>query len=220
VSDIVVVSGAYTTHPGQWRIYRESCARHGVPLSVLGEGQSFDAMKALRAGADFLLHRPEKYALVSCAYDVLVSRWSEAEVIRWTDMAGGLLMSCEGDCWPAGEWCAAYTNHTTPWFAINGGQYCGERLKIVQLLNVIASRLDSATMGGGSQEVLHMLYSEGYGMALDNNCRVFQSMSGSGNQYVVPRDKLAYNTVTATYPMFLHFNGRTPGMEQWEKALA
>jgi hypothetical protein len=129
-------------------------------------------------------------------------------------------MSCEADCWPAGDYCAAYTDHSTPWYAINGGQYCGERLKIVQLLNVIYSRADSTTRGGSSQEILHMLHADGYPMTLDNKCRVFQSMSGISSQYVVPREKRAYNTVTETHPMFLHFNGRTPGADEWEKALA
>ena len=221
--EVAVISWAFTDDPGWWQPLRESAERLSVPLDVQGAGRQYppfvqgyeEALARVRA-------RSEKYLILTDAYDVFMSRWSKSEVIEAIESAnGGLLISTEDWCWPPGAWCDVYVNRkTSPWYAANGGQCCGLRESIASLLEVYVARIASTLGGGNNQQLLHQLLSEGFPMSLDDGCRVFQSFHGNHANLVIEKDGLAFNTVTGSYPMFLHFNGRTPGMRPWYEKLS
>tara|TARA_R110000868_G_scaffold167806_3_gene402271 strand:- start:745 stop:1296 length:552 start_codon:yes stop_codon:yes gene_type:complete len=159
------------------------------------------------------------HAIYVDAFDVLVSRWEEKEVETLIDKAGGLLMSCECGCWPAGPWCDTYVaRKRTPWCAINGGQFAGTRQAMIDLLREVYDRKNMMECGGGNQEILHKMLADGYEMGLDQECRIFQSMAGL-SECITEKNGIMYNTFTDTFPMFPHWNGRTPGMGDWLKVL-
>lgn len=197
---------------GECPILRASSAKHGVPLTVYPtkDGQyaeSLDTVQAIRG-------RSEGYIVITDAFDVFVSRWDSDEVISLIDAEpSGIILSCEISCYPPGPWCeVAYPAPQSIWAAVNGGQMCGRRDALADLMERNICDYQT-TAGGGNQERYHKMLAAGVKFGLDTDCRVFCSMAG--HSLVENRDGLAYNTVTGTNPMFLHFNGRTPGIEEW-----
>lgn len=69
-------------------------------------------------------------------------------------------------------------------------------------------------ISGGDQDWLAARYLESYpdAIKLDTNCDLFQCMCGSQvepNPFVILSPGKAYNRITDTYPLILHFNGGT-----------
>ena len=231
MSDILVISSAYTTDAGRWRLFRDSCARFSVPVHMFGVGDpNYPAMEGIRNYVEFLKGRDEKYILGTDAYDVICNRWDEVELRFIIDSAPHVVMSVEPLVWPVGydEVYSRVPSHYS-WRAINGGQYCGRREQMLEVWEETWRRWQNgdATNGGTSQEILHQMFRAGFAFTLDLQCRVFQSMIGapakfiecrsissftSGEQLVAAH---AYNTVTKSIPMFLHFNGQAPGLQEW-----
>ncbi len=215
---IHVVAHAYTSDASQWEGLRETAAKNKVPLTMRGLNQPCPWDAGFPDFVAYLRQRPEPYVLVTDAFDVLVSRWDEAELISLIDAEpSGIIQSCEDNCWPAGEWCSAYKRET-PWYAANGGQVCGRNQAVADMFEV-NYRDYLTTAGGGNQERLHKMFAAGYPIGLDTHCRIFQSMSGASSGYVEYRDGKMFNTFTKTWPMFGHWNGRTPGMDIWRELL-
>lgn len=215
---ILVLAHAFTTVESEWAGLCETAVAHGVPLTMRGLGQPCPWDAGFPDLVNYLRHREEPYMLMTDAFDVLVSHWDPAEVISLIDAEpSGVIQSCETDCWPPGPWCDAY-RHETPWYACNGGQVCGRTQAVADMLEV-NYRDYRSEHGGGNQERLHKMIAAGYPIGLDTRCQVFQSMSGAASGYVELRDGKLFNSLTGTWPMFGHWNGRTPGMEIWRKLL-
>jgi hypothetical protein len=67
------------------------------------------------------------------------------------------------------------------------------------------------------------MYAAGYPFTLDTECEIFQIMGKRSvkhvdwlNTFGPPK---AYNTLAHSFPMFLHFGGRAPGMREWYERL-
>ena len=215
MSDIVVLSWAFTGNPDQWKYLRESAARHRVPLTVSGAGIAWPDSGIFDYILAGIRERSEKYLVLTDAYDVIVSRWDADEVISMIDAEpSGVIHSCECECWPPGEWCPrAYPEPHGVWFAVNGGQWCGTKDALIA--DIEANLKYPTTSGGANQERYHKMIADGYPTGRDTECRIFQSMSGRSSSLVERRNGRAYNTITGTFPQLLHFNGRTPGIESW-----
>jgi hypothetical protein len=240
-SEILVLTGAYTSDESRWAALRESAYRHNVPLVRLGEGTEYRGMEGIQDSIDFLKTREERYIVATDAYDVIVNRWNPEEVKRMIDSAPDLIMSVEHWTWPQGPWAGAYKhlNGRYAWYAINGGQYAGRREQIINMWEcmLIDWRAGKAPNGGSSQEILHQYFGERgpiegkrvWPFTLDLECRLFQSMYGPPAQFIRLQTLTAeghsllkpkaLNTVTSSVPMFLHFNGGAPGLAQWAEKL-
>lgn len=77
---------------------------------------------------------------------------------------------------------------------------------------------------GGDQDWLAARFIESYpeAMMLDTNCELFQSMCGSQvepNPHVILSPGKAYNRVTDTHPLIIHFNGGTDITDEERKPL-
>lgn len=149
------------------------------------------------------------YVMGTDTYDTMFCRWDESEIISAINLAPrNVIYACESDCWPSGEWCAAYT-HPGIWRHANGGGCCGKKDALVGLL--VSTKMFIET--NNFQERLHRHYANGpTKFGLDVHCRIFQSMSGPG--HVEWQDGMV-NTVEGTRPMLAHWNGRTPGIDTW-----
>jgi hypothetical protein len=217
---IKVLTGAYTTDPDQWRHFRDSAVRHKVDLKVFGEGQPYPGLPAYRDVLAYLDTLTHPYVMITDAYDVAIVRWSEAEIAARIEASPGkILMSCEENCWPAGPWCEAYRQRKDPrlgrWGYINGGQYCGRLVEVIQLIRELIKPEWNIQAGGGSQEIFHQIYAAGWPMDLDADSEIFQSMAGESSKFVMRGEGGVFNMQTLSWPMLLHFNGRTPGIEKW-----
>lgn len=204
---------SWATEPSEAKLLVESAGRVQAPLVLIG-GIGGNDMPLTKPALDMSL-RDEPYVVLTDAYDVLMVRWDEAELIGRIEEAGGLLVSTEAGCWPDGPWCSVYGGGR----AANGGQYCGRRQQVIAFLETINRRLPEVTAGGGSQETIHRMIADGYPAKLDLNCEIFQSMSGSSSADISMHQGQVFNHATGSMPMFAHWNGRTPGMEEFWKGL-
>ncbi len=221
---ILVMGGAHTTDIYKFRHLHNSAARLGVELCILGYGKTFDPWPSIQNCIDFAKSRTEPYILLTDTFDVLMSRWNEQELRMMMDAAPDLIISVEWWVYPKGPWASAYAalEGRYRWYAINGGQYCGRREQMIAMWEAMLwrARQGQETAGGSSQELLHKMYLDGAAFTLDLECRIFQSMFGPHAPLIVSKDGRAFNTITGSYPMFLHFNGGAPGIEEWSKVLA
>jgi hypothetical protein len=206
---ISVIGGAYTSYPSQYEKLATTAKKFGMPLTIIGEGRSYPSIPTAIDEAVAAVNNAADYVVITDTYDTLVCRWDADEVIASIDAEpSGLLISTEASCWPPGTWCSAYKNGRY----INGGQMCGRREAVAEVLRKI--RDYEPVAGGSTQEALHVLYASGYPMGLDF-CEIFQSMSGDGSKPVVWSGERVINEQFFSLPMLMHFNGRTPNADVW-----
>lgn len=215
MGNILIIGHAYTNNPEAHKHLSDPAKQLGAPLLMIGANQPWPEDHAnYQKIISILRSRPEEYCIVTDSYDVLMVRWNEQEAISALDCASGRLISCEDNCWPPGKWCESYTR-TPDCYAINAGQFGGRKGSIIDFMETVYSGRWSVESGGMNQEIMHKMYADGVPMELDTHCRIFQSMSGSSSNRVIMKDRKLINRETGAFPMFLHFNGRTPGIEEW-----
>jgi len=201
--------------------FEKSAGRWKVPVTML-ESQEANSQigEGWLQGIAAISNSSASWIVVTDAFDVLVARWDRAELIARLEAAhGNIIVSCEKNCWPDGEWCARYPITASPWKFICGGQYAGRRAELLAMLKEMYERRETVTAGGSTQEILHKMFVGGWPMTLDRECSIFQSMLGANDGEIVPRGGGAFNAVTLTAPMFLHFNGHADGFKEWEGLL-
>jgi len=224
MKNVSVVTTAFTNNDSDWFFIRESARIVGLPLHVHGLGQNYPHLAGLPGFMEFVDKIDSDYILVTDAFDVIVNRWDEAEVMRHVDKAkGNLFVSANDECWPAGPWFESYPDNGTPWRSACGGQYVGTKQAILELWSEFLSGKWEQTAGGSTQEMLHRMHEGGVPFTVDSRCAVFQIMGHNSQPHVcvttcvteIPRLPQAYNDITDTCPMFLHFGGRAPGLQEW-----
>jgi hypothetical protein len=228
MTDLLVLSGASDLSRAKGLL--DTASHRGVPLKMLQyTGECMEnmciALRYLEAHADI-----ERVVLID-SYDVLVNRWAPDELIRAIDSAPDLIMGVESNLWPAGQPYAKRYEQLAkrhPWYAINGGMFCGRRDDMIFVLRRLEEMWHDgrAVAGGSNQELLHQLFADGdIPFTLDLECRFFQSMFGEQQsavewEFSYPHGcGWARNTQTSSIPMFLHFNGQAPGLAEWTKRL-
>lgn len=239
MSDILVLSFAFTPDTKKWAALRVSCMQHNVPLIVQGCGQEWPGPCGFEAAAEFLKSRNEEYVVITDSFDVICNRWDEDELQMLIDSAPNLIVACDPYTWPF-EYAPLYEHLAKryKWFSPCGGQYAGRRTQVIamweEMMRLWAA--GAALHGGTSQELLTLMYS-GKGFppwpfTLDLECRLFQSMIEPQARYIMKAPRapmatdpawIARNALTKSYPMFLHFNGQaanlSPSFEVWKKIL-
>lgn len=215
MTNMLVLAPAYTTEDSTWRCLRESAELNGVELCMYGLGWGFPHLEAYRTAIELAQRFTGDYVLHTDAYDVLINRWNELEVANLIENSpDGLIISCNDECWPAGPWSDAYRKGTTPWWSACGAQYTGRKEQMIWLWEEFLNGKWSAECGGGNQEMLHRMQTAGRDLSLDTECRIFQIMGHQSRPHIAIKDGKAYNKLTGTFPMFLHYGGRAPGIEE------
>ncbi len=193
-SAVTILGPAYTGNLEQYQWLLKTAAKFGAPTPQLfglgrphpGDPQVLeDAISALKTCGT-------RYALCTDTYDTMFLRWDESELIKQIEKSKGLLLATEMECWPPGEWCAAYKGGP----AINGGQSCG----LTEYLIFMFQEMQRVPVDN-CQERLHRMYAMGYPMGLDTERAIFYTMSGGMAQWLSK-----YN------PMMVHGNGRSADM--------
>ncbi len=220
---ISVIGPAYTSDPKQYERLLNSARRVGAPephLFGLNQLHPGDVL-VLEVLIQELRNCTTPYVICTDTYDTMFCRWNADEVMEAIDDSSGILFSCEAACWPGGEWCSAYPAPVSPWSFINGGQSCGRKGDLISLYESVREFRET----GNCQERLHRIYAQNpQRIDLDRECRIFQSMSAPRPEDAIQWDEEGGGVVNAiqdTYPMLLHFNGRTPGIDYWyEKVMS
>lgn len=243
MSDFLVLASSHSADPNACAGLRDTAALFNVPLVILGQDKplgyaSNDPRLFLESVPEtlaFLRSTDARYIVISDAFDVLCCRWDQEEIAKQIEAsAGRLLISCEANCFPDGPWRASYDDHSqSPWRYANAGQFCGTRQAVLALVEKFTEQmhfLDPLNpFGGAAQEILHRLWMHSYPMELDTECRIFQTMFTGASEHVIHSsiqpsempEKVrysstwAFNRITKSSPMFVHFNGRAPGMDVW-----
>lgn len=220
---VLVLSYAYTDDPSKYRGLEVTSWKHGVPLHIEGTGMDFDYEGGPLRVAGYLEKRPETHVVLTDAFDVLVNTWDEKKLCGIIDSAPNVIVSVEANCYPDKQpWKKVYDNLPGPWKYINAGQFCGRRLELIAMLKEQDRRWKKGEHFPGwaaPQDIMHRMYAEGYPLSLDLGCSIFQSMYGPEVAHInTIVNKVAYNSVRKTSPMFLHFNGKI-SMEPWYSLL-
>ena len=239
MSRVQILAAAHHPDPNTWAGLHDTCALFGAPLHVLGTDKHLGYAsndprlfnESVHEAIQFLESTDAEYIVITDAFDVLCCRWDEAELINRIEAApGSLIVSCEANCFPDGPWRARYEALSgSPWRYANAGQSCGTRaamLAYIRELEKGVRGMKYSATGGAAQEVLHAMFCDGYPMAIDSQCHIFQSMytfwSGQIGFNVASNGtglNIVKNLCTESSPMFLHFNGRATGMDLWYRAL-
>jgi hypothetical protein len=232
MNQVLVLATAHTEDPKCYECFKVSHEILGIPFRIIGTDKPLNVpsndprlfMLSIQEAIDLLVKASEPYIIITDCFDVIAARWDERELVKEIENSeGGVLVSCEANCFPDAEWRTQYDQDPSlagsPWKYANGGQFCGLRIEIVKLLQILRDRMHEAIHGGGANEILHRLYQEDYPFSLDSRCRIFQSMFTSNSNHVraieYKGSTVANNTLTESLPMFLHWNGRAPGMPEW-----
>lgn len=156
----------------------------------------------LLAMRDFCAELPSSELVVFLdAYDVLAVG-PDAERLYEENYHGKIVFSAEKNCWPDAQRASEYPQCDSPWRYLNSGSYMGTAGDIYNLLNGI--KIDAYA---DDQRLMTTAFFDGK-VVLDTKCIIFQTI-GFTNEVKFMAGKV-YNTVTKTYPQFIHGNGRTP----------
>lgn len=222
-SNLTILTCAYTSNPDDWKYLRESAKKNSIELLVHGLGKNFPGpIDVFRELIPLVEKLNSDYILLTDAYDVIMTNNIHIPTIENTIInCNGLLVSAESSFYPPECPLGVYYNKFLVWNYPNGGQYVGTKERLLELWSGFLSGKWEHKFGGSTQEMLHHMYFGHFPeFVIDRNCHIFQSMAGVGNNYIIMRgsmnDKMkVYNSLVYSYPMFLHFNGRSPGIEDW-----
>ncbi len=177
----------------------ESARRVGIEIASYAVDPWRDYVHGkLRLGVEFLRTRSESVAMWLDGFDSLILK-PEVEIL--SRLEATVLISAERNCFPDSERASEFPGTgSLPRFLCAGG-YIGKREELVAAMEIV---LSMAT-GGDDQRAWTAVYLAGAvpGLAIDHERKIFQSM-GDGD--------LTGDTCA------LHFNGRTPGRDEWWRA--
>lgn len=115
------------------------------------------------------------------------------------------LFSAEKACYPHPDKADRYPETKSTWKYLNGGGwYCSSELfcKMVEAVPLDSSVVDQVYFTDRFLDGI-------YGIELDNNCAVFQTLAFSDDSEFELSDRL-HNKATGTISLFIHGNGHTP----------
>jgi hypothetical protein len=124
-------------------------------------------------------------------------------------------MSAERGCYPHPEKESIYPKHDSPWHFVNGGGwFCNSEIfKLAVELNPLQSHdVDQVWF-------TDLFLNNPDFVKLDYNCDVFQTIAFCPeSDFKIVDNTKVLNTVTKTYPSWIHGNGHTP-MTEYNKLI-
>lgn len=217
----------YTQNPGLWRALSLSAEKCGV--TVHGYGEQHDGFPTHYYQAkitdmiEYLETVDAKYVLYVDTRDSMFTRWSEADALEALACYGApMLISAEKNCYPYSNWAEKYpVGVSTPWRFVNAGGYIGEREFVLESLKKIVKHIEGTgtrIQDASDQGEWTWMYLEGAGIALDVECRLFQTlfMEEEGDFSLVG-GKFRNNFFPGSAPQVAHFNGNATGIDRWLK---
>lgn len=221
--NLAVITPAYYPTDEPYKLLRDSCAIHHLPLYPFGCGQQWrgDTVAHFEGALEAVRNLPNIYDLVmfTDAEDSFVMAGAD-EIERKFQLYGcSFLMSAEQSLYPWGleeQWANSIKTRPctiAPWQYLNGGGWIGHRHRLEQLLAFAA-----AAEGNEAQSKWISTYCGGaFNFRLDDQCFIFQTMSGDTGSSVGWKGHRLTNQVTLTQPVVVHFNGKLGGIKDFYK---
>jgi hypothetical protein len=168
---------------------------------------------------DWQLEVTRKYSeedlILVDAYDTLFV--GDVEKLEDLIRRENLVYCADKHCWPDSSRASSYPDQpASPWRYLNGGVMVGKGWAIHGALHWGTSYSPIKPMREGlniyhqdnDQRLWTDVYLQGYG-SLDSQCEIFQNLSDiKDSDFRLKRGRF-YNTVTKTYPQFLHAAAHT-----------
>ncbi len=217
----------YTQNPTLWRPLSLSAAACGV--TVHGYGEEYDQFPTHYYQAKitdvikYLETVDAKHVLYIDTRDSIFTRWSEADALEALACYGApMLISAEKNCYPHSYLADNYPVVTTPWKYVNSGGYLGERAFILDCLKKVVEKIEGCwgirIQDASDQGEWTAAYLNGAGLALDVECRLFQTMfMEEDGDFSMVGHAFQNNFFPGSRPQILHFNGNATGIDRWLK---
>ena len=148
----------------------------------------------------------------SDSYDTIVLETMEDALLKIKDF-DGILLSAERACYPHPDKEARYPKHESPFHFVNGGGWFCNSQAFQSLMEYNMPTVETVDQVWFTDRFL----SGTPLIKLDYNCEVFQTISHCPDDNFILTDKV-YNTITKTFPIFVHGNGHTP-MDKFYKLI-
>lgn len=212
MSDIIVVSAAfYPDKQKECKYLIESCKMLGYELHLYGD-EFFFGLKESKIC--YLLKeltelKTEKLILFCDASDVLLTRAPDEVTKRYLASKALILMSAEKKCYPQSLMSISYPKTNSPWRFLNSGAYIGRQEDIIMMLKLALklkpnpANIYRSRDWENDQFLLSHLFLQGYGITLDTECKIFQSVGDITSGEYAKSEACLY-----------HYNGHAPGIDE------
>ncbi len=204
MSNLCVFSSGHNTD-----LARKSCERVGIDLQIYPREPftNFFDIK-VRGAFEFLMNRPEEYAMWIDCHDSLVLKPEAVILGRLKIMDAGVVIGGELNCYPEPSWAGDYKYLSNDLLFICAGGWVGKRGDIIRLLDVLLKNPGSAGGGNCDQRAWSRCFLDGLmpGLIIDHPRQFFASMC-DGAEIAMKGDACV-----------AHFNGHVAGREEmWER---
>lgn len=222
--NLAVITPAYYPNEEPYKLLRDSCAIHHLPLYPFGGGQPWrgDTHAHFTGALEAVRNLPTIYDLVmfTDAEDTFVLAGAEEIEQKFQAYRCHILMSAEQGLYPwglEGQWEASAAKRpvtTGPWQYPNGGGWIGRRTALTAALSNIPLNMEGAE---AQSKWISAYCANIYGIQLDCACKIFQTMSGDTGSNVEWEKHRLVNTATGAEPVVVHFNGKLGGIQDFYK---
>lgn len=203
----------------------ESAIRHDYNLVVLGWQLPWKGLsQKLEAAYHYASTMPENDLLLfTDAFDVLYTEQAQHILDVFAKHQYKILFAAECGCWPhimdePNVCFTGYPKSPTPYRYLNSGTWIGVAKYAREMLAEVIAKAGKDFKNANDQKLVADMFISGkYGIKLDYQCEVFQSMHNTDppglpycnprNELVLTNDKRWQNKLTNTRPAIFHFNG-------------
>lgn len=216
--NLAVIAPAYYPDEQPWKLLRDSCAIHHLPLYPFGSGEPWrgDTHAHFTGALEAVRNLPSIYDLImfTDAGDTFVMGGAEEIEAKYQQYGCDFLMSAEQDLYPWGLeelWASSADKRLEAaglWQYPNGGGWVARRDAAERIL----IHAGSATGNEAQHKWISTYCSGDFHFKLDASCLIFQTMSGNTGSTAWENHRLV-NTVTGSHPVVVHFNGKLGGIE-------
>jgi hypothetical protein len=184
--------------------------------------KSFSWLSQLIATREAGLLFPDRLLLVIDSWDqVLLGTKKELQQHAKDALVGHVTLAGAKNCWPddrRADYFAKRGPEASPWQYINNSPLAGLGKDIAKAIEWGMERFpikgDSALVSEPTGEVPERFWTRLFldgpselGLRIDTKCELNQIHIGIGTNEVVIKKRRLYNTVTKSWPIFLHLNG-------------
>lgn len=186
------------------KILEQSLIKHGWDYHfIIHEWRGFGD-KILKT-YEYLKANPDiTHFFYSDSYDTIVVNTMEFALSRVRSL-DGIVMSAERACYPHPDKAVLYPKCDSPFMFVNGGGWFCNSQAFIKAVDENPLSVET-----NDQVWFTDLFLKQDGTVyLDVYCNVFQTIAFCPEDNFEVTDKV-YNTITKTYPVFIHGNGHTP----------
>lgn len=199
-----------------------SLKKHGWDYEIIQHTWKGFGDKLLETYSYLKRHPDITHFFYTDAWDTIVTKTMADTLLKIKDF-DKILLSAERGCYPHPEKATLYPDSGSPFNYVNGGGwFCNASIfcALIETYPLTPEVVDQVWL-------TDLFLNNPDTVQLDTTCEVFQTIAFCpednfkihGRYWGVPTDNVVRNTLTNTYPTFLHGNGHTPMTRFYEQCL-